>query len=89
MEHLLLKSKCSIFHILENLTFQRRPKALVWSKGLFLLRSMEYSIKFDTVQAGWSIWVSTVSKFALHPSQQFFCHVGTFSSWIEPVLSRV
>ena len=28
-------SKCSIFHNnLENLTFQRCPKALVWSKGL-------------------------------------------------------
>ena len=34
MEHLLL-SKCSIFHdIYQNLTFQWRPKALVWSKGL-------------------------------------------------------
>ena len=28
-------SKCSIFqNILKNLTFQRCPKALVWSKGL-------------------------------------------------------
>ena len=35
MEHLLLRSKCSIFHnILKNLTFQRHSKALVWSKGL-------------------------------------------------------
>ena len=34
MEHLLLRSKCSIFHIFQMLTFQRRPKALVWSKGL-------------------------------------------------------
>ena len=35
MEHLLLRSKCSIFHnILKNLTFQRRPKVFVWSKGL-------------------------------------------------------
>ena len=34
MEH-LLRSKHSIFHnILKNLTFQRRPKALVWSNGL-------------------------------------------------------
>ena len=33
--HLLLSSKCSIFHnILKNLTFQRHPKVLVWSKGL-------------------------------------------------------
>ena len=37
MEHLLPRSKSSIFHnILGNLTFQRRPKALVWSKGLTL-----------------------------------------------------
>ena len=29
------QSKCSIFYnVLKNLTFQRRPKALVWSKGL-------------------------------------------------------
>ena len=35
MEHLLLRSKCCIFHnILNNLTFQRHPKALVWIKGL-------------------------------------------------------
>ena len=35
MEHLLLRSKCSFLHnIFQNLTFQRRPKALVWSKGL-------------------------------------------------------
>ena len=35
IEHLLLRSKCSNFHnILKNLTFQRRPKGLVWSKGL-------------------------------------------------------
>ena len=35
MEHLLLRSECSIFHnYLKNLTFQRRPKALVRSKEL-------------------------------------------------------
>ena len=36
MEHLLLRSKCSIFHgiLIKNLTFQRRQKALVRSKGL-------------------------------------------------------
>ena len=37
MEHLLFRSKneCSIFYIFfKNLTFQRRRKALVWSKGL-------------------------------------------------------
>ena len=40
MEHLLLRSKCSIFHnIQKNLTFQRRPKALVWSKGLNLFEN--------------------------------------------------
>ena len=32
MKHLLLRSKCAIFHnILKYLTFQRRPKALVRS----------------------------------------------------------
>ena len=35
MEHLLKKSKCSIFHnIFKNMIFQRRQKALLWSKGL-------------------------------------------------------
>ena len=39
MEHLLLRSKCSIFHnIFKNLAFQRRPKALEWNKGLNKLR---------------------------------------------------
>ena len=37
MEHLLLRSKCSIFHnILENLIFQRRHKVLVWSTRLII-----------------------------------------------------
>ena len=35
MEHLLLKSKCSIFHnIFKYMIFQRHQKALLWSKGL-------------------------------------------------------
>ena len=35
MEHLLLWSKCSIFHnIFKYMIFQRRQKALQWSKGL-------------------------------------------------------
>ena len=35
MEHLLQKSKCSIFHnIFNGMIFQRRQKALLWSKGL-------------------------------------------------------
>ena len=35
MEHLLQKSKCSIFHnIFKYMLFQRRQKALLWSKGL-------------------------------------------------------
>ena len=39
MEHLLLlRSKCSIFHnIFKNLKFQRRPKELVWRKGLTII----------------------------------------------------
>ena len=37
MEHLLIRSKSSIFHnIFKSLTFQRCRKALVWSKGLSL-----------------------------------------------------
>ena len=35
---------------------------------------------------------SSDSDDALHPSHQFFSHIGTFSSlqssWVEPVLSR-
>ena len=35
MEHLLVWSKCSIFHnIFKYMIFQRREKALSWSKGL-------------------------------------------------------
>ena len=35
MEQLLQKSKCSIFHnIFKYMIFQRRQKALLWSKGL-------------------------------------------------------
>ena len=37
MEHLLQKSKCSIFNtIFKYMIFQRRQKALLWSKGLIL-----------------------------------------------------
>ena len=35
MVHLLQRSKRSIFHdIFKNVVFQRRQKALLWSKGL-------------------------------------------------------
>ena len=35
MEHLLQKSKCSIFpNIFKHMIFQRHQKALLWSKGL-------------------------------------------------------
>ena len=35
MEHLLQKSKCSIFHnIFKYMIFIRRRKVLLWSKGL-------------------------------------------------------
>ena len=45
MELLLLRSKCSIFHtILKTLTFQSRPMALVWSKGLKLLNSLHVGL---------------------------------------------
>ena len=41
MEHLLFLSKCSIFHnIFKYVIFQRRQKALMWSKGL---SRIEYS----------------------------------------------
>ena len=43
MAYLLQKSKCSIFHnIFKYMIFQRRQKALLWSKGL---RSFGHSIK--------------------------------------------
>ena len=38
MEHLLQKSKCSIFHNIFKYIFQRHQKALLWSKGLTKLR---------------------------------------------------
>ena len=39
MEHLLQMSKCSIFHnIFKYMIFQRRQKALLWSKGLTLFQ---------------------------------------------------
>ena len=45
MEHLLQKSKCSIFHnIFEYMIFQRPQKALSWSKGLHITFSKLYSI---------------------------------------------
>ena len=35
MEHLLQKSKCSIFdNIFKYMIFQRHQKAVLWSKGL-------------------------------------------------------
>ena len=41
MEHLLQKSECSIFHnIFKYVIFQRRQKAIMWSKGLILLHCM-------------------------------------------------
>ena len=43
MEHLLQKSKCSIFHnIFKYMIFQRRQKELLWSKGL---KNLAVSIK--------------------------------------------
>ena len=37
MEHLLQKSKCSMFHnIFKYVIFQRCQKALLWSKGITL-----------------------------------------------------
>ena len=59
MEHLLLRSKCSIFrNIFQNLTFQRRPQALVWSKRFNTdaqLSSGSRGIKVDLYHLlGWS-----------------------------------
>ena len=46
------KSKCSIFHILKYMIFQRHQKALSWSKGLKENNSFgyfEYDTKIDTI----------------------------------------
>ena len=46
MEHLLQKSKCSIFHnIFKYMIFQRHQKALLWSKGL----SRNQFLRFEKV----------------------------------------
>ena len=46
MEHLLQKSKCFIFHnIFKYMIFQRRQKALIWSKGLSLYALMDYILR--------------------------------------------
>ena len=51
MEHLLKKSKCSIFHnfiIFNYMIFQRRQKALLWSKGfvkILMIRCSKVIIK--------------------------------------------
>ena len=45
MEHLLQKSKCSIFHNIFKymyMIFQRRQKALLWSKGLNWIINITY-----------------------------------------------
>ena len=51
MENLLQKSKCSIFHnIFKYMKFQRRRKALLWSKGLRLtvvLQSSCWEVRAD------------------------------------------
>ena len=42
MEHLLQKSKCSIFHnIFKYMTFQKCQMSLLWSKGLIVMRNIE------------------------------------------------
>ena len=53
MEHLLLKSKCSIFHnIFKYLIFQRHQKALLWNKEL------TYCINFFTIHVMGAQWHS-------------------------------
>ena len=44
MEHLLQKSKCSIYHnIFKYMIFQRRQKVLLWSKGLIAPNSYVFA----------------------------------------------
>ena len=44
MEHLFLKSKCSIFHgILKYIAFKRRQKALSWGKGFTQISFVSFS----------------------------------------------
>ena len=56
MENLLRRSKCLIFHdIFKYIVFQRRQKALSWSKGsrkIPDLRKLAYLYKVDTENRG-------------------------------------
>ena len=48
MEHLFQKSTCSIFHtIFKYMIFQRRQKALLWSKGLYT-KTLQTADIFDS-----------------------------------------
>ena len=50
MEHLLQKSKCSIFHnIFKYMIFQKHLKALLWSKGL----NYEYFLNYQFKHVFW------------------------------------
>ena len=42
MERLLFWSKCSIFHNIKHIIFQRGQKALIWSKGLKMNDILNY-----------------------------------------------
>ena len=56
MEHLLQRSKCSIFHdIFKYIVFQMHQKALLWRKGsrqIPDLRKLAYLYKVDTKKRG-------------------------------------
>ena len=64
MEHLLQKSKCSIFDIFKYMIFQRRKKALLWSKGLKEQLNAFTRSKFDgiLVCSGWSVEILRTSQ---------------------------
>ena len=43
------------YNIFKILTFRRRPKALVWSKGLTLCSLIDFPLHIDTKSTGLSI----------------------------------
>ena len=59
MEHLLKKSKCCISHnIFKDVVFQRRGKALLWSKRLKPLQKLY--LKILSAQVVWYIFLLTL-----------------------------
>ena len=60
------KSKCSIFNnIFKHMIFQRRQKALLWSKGL----RGKYGTIFDIISILWSFQNSKLFENGVDPDQ--------------------